>query len=74
MNYSTIQDEIKQLDIAERILLAEEIWDSIVAEQERVPITQAQKNEIDRRINAYQHSPDKGTTWTEVNDKIKSAK
>ena len=62
MNYSTIQDEIKQLDIAERILLAEEIWDSIVAEQERVPINQAQKDEIERRINAYQHSPDKGNT------------
>ena len=74
MNYSTIQDKIKQLDIAERILLAEEIWDSIVAEQERIPINQAQKDEIERRINAYQHSLDKGTTWAEVNNKIKSAK
>ena len=52
MNYSTIQDKIKQLDIAERILLAEEIWDSIVAEQERIPINQAQKDETERRINA----------------------
>lgn len=74
MNNSTIQDEIEQLDVAERILLAEEIWNSVAAEQERVPITNAQKNELERRINAYQHSPRKGSTWTEVNDKIKSVK
>ena len=74
MGYDNIHKEIKQLDISERILLAEEIWDSIAAEQEQIKMTQAQKDEIDKRIDAYKKSPSEGSTWEEVKKRIKSKK
>ena len=40
---------IDKLSIAERISLVQEIWDSIAAEIERSPLTESQRQEVDRR-------------------------
>ena len=39
---------IDQLSLAERILLVEEIWDSIVTEAEALDVPQFHKDELDR--------------------------
>lgn len=41
---------IDQLSLAERILLVEEIWDSIAAEAEALAIPESHKDELDRRL------------------------
>jgi len=74
MKYETLYDEISRLDISEKILLAEEIWDSIAAEQERVEMTEAQKVELDHRIEAYNKSPSEGSSWEEVKNRVKPSK
>ena len=45
-------DDILQLSIAERVHLAEQIWDSIAAQPEMLPVTEAQRAELDRRLEA----------------------
>ena len=62
--------EIKALSIPERILLIEEIWDSIAAEQESLPITQEQRDELDRRIAAWEASPKSGDLREEVKSRL----
>lgn len=54
---------IEQLSLAERILIVEEIWDSIVAEQASLPVTHAQQAELDRRLDAYHTCPGQGASW-----------
>src|SRR5438067_12800846 len=61
---------IDQLSLAERILLVEEIWDSIVAEADALEIPQSHKDELDRRLAAYQANPDAGATWEEVKARL----
>ncbi|MBI3961100.1 MAG: addiction module protein [Chloroflexi bacterium] len=51
-------DSILQLSIAERIQLVEDIWDSIVAAPDRIPITQAQRAELDRRLQEHRLHPE----------------
>ncbi len=41
------------MSVAERIQLAEDIWDSIAASPEAVSMTDAQKQELDRHLQAY---------------------
>ncbi len=65
---------IKQLSVAERILLAERIWDSIAAEQEHLEVTKAQKKELDRRIDSHYASQEEGASWDEVEGRIKTKK
>jgi len=74
MKYETLYDEINRLDISEKILLAEEIWDSIAADHERIEMTEAQKVELDHRIEAYKKSPSEGSSWEEVKNRVKPSK
>ena len=61
---------IEGLSIAERILLVEEIWDSIAAEQESLGITHEQKAELDRRLAEYAADPNAGSSWEEVKARL----
>ena len=57
---------IDRLTVDERLALVEEIWDSIADDVERVPLTDAQKQEIDRRLAAHQTNPDAAIPWEQV--------
>ncbi|MFQ5632612.1 MAG: addiction module protein [bacterium] len=63
-------EDIKQLSVAERILLVEEIWDSIATTTEELPVTEAQKRELDLRLKAYNKHPNDGATWPVVKKRI----
>ena len=62
--------EILKLSVAERMELVEAIWDSIVDAPESLPMTAAQKRELDRRLAEYQKNPDAGRTWEEIRDSL----
>jgi putative addiction module component (TIGR02574 family) len=57
---------IDRLSIPERILLAEEIWDSIAETPEEIPLTEAQRAELDRRLATYEADPQVGCTWEDI--------
>jgi putative addiction module component (TIGR02574 family) len=61
---------IKSLSVAERVELVEAIWDSIVEEYERLPITEAQSQELDNRHAEYQKNPGDTLTWEQVQDSL----
>jgi len=74
MELRETSQEIKKLSVAERILLVEEIWDSIAADQESLELTDAQRRELDRQLEAYHASPGAGSSWEEVKRRITGAK
>ena len=63
---------IDRLSVAERILLVEEIWDSIAAEMETAERTPAQKDELDRRLAAYEADPTAGSTREDVKARLQA--
>lgn len=65
-------EDIKKLSVAERILIIEDIWDSISTSGEELPITDEQKKELDLRLEAYKNNPENGKSWEEVRDNIRS--
>ena len=60
---TNLRNEINNLSIPERILLVEEIWDSIAKENEAFELTQSQKEELDRRSESLRKNPMQGRTW-----------
>ena len=58
---------IERLSVAERLLLVEELWDSIAAE---TPLTDAQRVELDRRLADHEANPDEVVSWEEVQSSI----
>ena len=63
---SELTEQAKKLSIPDRILLVEEIWDSIAAENEAFELTDAQKRELDRRLESAHAHPGRGRTWEEI--------
>ena len=52
--------------IPDRILLVEEIWDTIAEENQAFELTDAQKRELDRRLESVRTNPGQGRTWDEI--------
>jgi putative addiction module component (TIGR02574 family) len=61
---------IDQLSVAQRMLLVEEIWDSIAEEEGEIPLTEAQRRDLQRRLAAYEANPKAGSSWEEVKARL----
>jgi putative addiction module component (TIGR02574 family) len=61
---------IERLGIEERLTLVEELWDSIAADSSAVPLTQTQRDELDRRIADHEINPDDVVPWEEIKTSI----
>jgi putative addiction module component (TIGR02574 family) len=63
---SELTEQAKKLSIPDRILLVEEIWDTIAQENEAFELTEAQKQELERRLASGPTNPTQGRTWEEI--------
>ena len=58
--------KLRQLPLDERLRLVEDLWDSIAADQKALPLTPAQRAELDRRLDAYELDQNAGRLASEV--------
>ena len=63
--------DIQGLSFSERILLAEQLWDSIADDQDTLEVTDSQKKILEERLAAYKKSPNEGSSWEEVKNEMK---
>ncbi|QUS59240.1 addiction module protein [Synechocystis sp. PCC 7339] len=69
-SHPLLKVEISQLSIAERIQLAEDLWDSILDCDDKLFLTDAQKQELDSRLANYQQDTTTGSSWDEVRQRL----
>ncbi len=62
------------LDPEERIRLAQDLWDSVSEVPSSDPLTELQKQELDRRLQAIQERPDQSIPWKKVFQEIRDLK
>jgi putative addiction module component (TIGR02574 family) len=62
--------DLLHLSVAERIQLVEDLWDSIAAESDALPLTEAQRQEIDRRLAEHDRDPRSAIPWEEVRARL----
>lgn len=55
----------------ERMLLMEELWESLSAKEELIPVTDAQKADLDRRLAALRADPNAGSSWEQVKARLR---
>lgn len=65
---------IQQLSVAERILLVEELWESIASEPTSVPVPQSHRAELDRRLAAYEKNPGRLLSIEDLQARMKSVR
>lgn len=69
---NSLPPEILKLNIAERIQLVEDIWDSISTTTQEIDLTEAQKTELDHRLETFQQNPESGATWEQVKQRLQN--
>ena len=62
--------ELLKLPVAERIRIVEALWDSIAAAPESLELSDAERQELDRRWEEFQRDPSIGSPWAEVRARI----
>ena len=64
-------EELLKLSPAERIQLAEDLWDSVAAQPESLPaLSDDQRREIERRVAEHTRDPSSALTWEEVRARL----
>ena len=61
---------IDRWSVDDRLVLVQEIWDSIAVEAERSPLTAAQRQEVDRRLAAHRANPGAAIPWEQVEAEV----
>jgi len=58
--------QFHELSVAEKILLVEDIWDSIADDEGNVPVARSHKEELDKRMQCYNSDPGKLLSFEEL--------
>jgi putative addiction module component (TIGR02574 family) len=64
--------EILDMSVDERIAMVEKIWDSI--DHENISLTEAQQNELDRRLERYEKGETTFVTWDSIKKELNAAR
>jgi putative addiction module component (TIGR02574 family) len=70
MNRPFEPNDLRALPLSERLQLIEDLWDSIDADSETLPVPDWHRGEIDRRLESLDSGTSIGASWPEVRDRI----
>ena len=71
MRPDEIKKGVNELGLSEKLLLVEDIWDSIAADNSEIPMQAWQKNELDNRYKEYREVKLCLHDWEEVHKEIR---
>ena len=66
MTSEQIKGEISRLGLSEKLLLVEDIWDSIAASNSEIPMPMWQKKELDKRYEEYKKGKLELHDWKDI--------
>lgn len=66
--------DISHLSTDERLALIEELWDSVAAKPGELSLTDAQRTELDRRLDEMDRDDTLGMPWDEAISQIRGRK
>ena len=69
-----LEIDINKLSPEERLELIEELWDSLSADPAKIPLTDAQAKELDRRVAEMDQDDSLGIPWETVLARIRERK
>lgn len=72
MKAEQIKDEISRLELSEKLILVEDIWDSIAASNSEIPMPEWQKQELGKRYKEYQEGALALHDWRSVHEDIRN--
>ena len=66
-----MEPTFEQMTPSERIEYLQDLWDRFAEAPQDVPVTDAQRAELRRRVAAYRADPTSGVPWEQVLEKAR---
>lgn len=66
-----LRAEIERMELSEKLLLVEDIWDSIAASNADIPLAEWWKSELDKRYGEYQEGKLALHDWQSVHEGLR---
>ena len=73
MRTDELKSEIRKLNISEQLLLVQDVWNEIARSNEELPLPEWQKNELDKRLGAYDRGEVETIEWQQVHEDLKNS-
>ena len=74
MSTDSLLADVLQLDAEQRLLFIEKVWESLRSNPSLVPMTDAQRQDLRRRLDEYQQDPSGNVSWEEVKRQVRARK
>ncbi|HEV3005848.1 MAG TPA: addiction module protein [Pirellulales bacterium] len=74
MPHSTHDFDFSQLSAAQRILLAQSLWDSVEHDAQALPFSAEQRAEIQRRLDELDAGRMPTSSWEQVKQRLRDRK
>ncbi len=71
MSTNEIIREVEKLNLSDKILLVEDIWDSIAKSDNHLPLLEWQKLELDKRYKDYKNGKLNLYSWKNVHGELR---
>ena len=68
---AALATEISRLTPAEKLKLVEELWDTLAANPDQIPIPTWHIRALEKAQAAYDANPDSGSPWSEVQVRLR---
>ena len=62
--------KLNDFTASEKVTLAQQLWDSVVNDQNAIELTAAQKNELDNTLTPFESDQNIGSDWNSIKPKI----
>jgi putative addiction module component (TIGR02574 family) len=71
MDVTAVMNEVGTWPIEERLRLVEEVWESIEAAGATTVLSEAHRQDLQRRLDAYRDDPKAGSSWEDVEARLR---
>lgn len=62
--------KIQELSDNEKVILAQELWDSVIINQQALEMSQEQIDELNERLAQFELDEELGSSWSDVKKRI----
>jgi putative addiction module component (TIGR02574 family) len=72
MTEPQLEEQFDQMSPAEQILLVQALWDRIARRPEQMPVRDSHLDEVRRRLEEHDRTPDDVVDWDDVKAELRS--
>lgn len=71
MDVATVMKEVGNWPVEDRLQLIEQVWGSLSDHPPEIALSDAQRQDLQRRLDAYRDDPKAGSPWEEVEARLR---